>query len=91
MQERAVEAQDLRLFPVPARDVLTVQYQGRAGGAFRSVAVIDASGRVVKVLAASGATVQYQIELQGLSPGTYHVRAVMEGGTVLHRSFLLVP
>lgn len=93
LQESApTQLHELRLYPVPARDRLTIQYHGLWGEAMRSIALFDASGRLVDVWNPSGGGASSeQVDLQGLSPGTYHLRVVLAGGTVLNRKFLLVP
>ncbi|TCJ17759.1 T9SS type A sorting domain-containing protein [Flaviaesturariibacter flavus] len=69
----------LKAFPVPARDVLTVQHERiQAGG---SVSLTTADGRTVRQVT-NNSGIQTQLNLNGLTPGLYILRVDDGNGNV---------
>ena len=68
-----------RIFPVPASDHLIIE--GTTGN--ERIQLIDAQGRTVRELRSSDE--RTRMELDGVAPGTYHVRSIGPYGTRLAR------
>jgi len=80
-------AEDVALYPNPARTVVAVVVPAIAGATHATLALVDAVGRTVRTqsLTLSGAGTPAQVALTGLAPGLYRVR-VQAGGQQLCRT-----
>lgn len=70
---------DVRIFPNPASDYVTIDIGGKAGKV-KELAVIDATGREVMRRQADASQVTF--DLKALAAGTYYVRLVDENNNV---------
>ena len=70
--EELATAQDLGLFPSPATDAIQVRLP--AGWSMSEVRMFDAVGRAVPISTSARA-----VDLAGLAPGMYVLRAAREG------------
>lgn len=76
---------NFRLFPVPARDHITVE---NVGNKIFAVEIFDSMGRV-KYRDDQVASERTVIDLSGFQNGTYFIRLVSENGTVSNQIFLI--
>ncbi|MEO1412323.1 MAG: T9SS type A sorting domain-containing protein, partial [Bacteroidota bacterium] len=74
----------LRLFPNPASDQVTVQYQELRGTEAR-LALIDLTGRVIQQVELRQSEDQLTIDLSQLSDGFYQVRIESTAGRTLQK------
>ena len=70
------------VYPNPAKDYITINYDVIETTEPLALAVLDATGRLVQTLQLKGAANQVIIETNGIAAGTYHCNLVA-GGTVL--------
>ena len=70
----------LRVHPNPARDVIRVRVAG--AGPVASLRLLDATGRVVRVLAPVPAAGPLTMEVAGLPAGYYALEAQTASGSV---------
>lgn len=72
-----VVGEGLRVWPVPAQDHVTVQLP--LGRGTVSLQLLDAQGRVVRTVRLAAAQAPVHIDLGGLAPGVYLLRAGPDG------------
>lgn len=83
--DQAQAAGELRIFPNPAQDQVTVELPGPATTC-RSVELLDAQGRTVAgPQAGPAAGNRFTIGLAGVAPGSYLVRLATDAGTHTQR------
>lgn len=82
-------ASAVRIFPVPAQDVLNVEIKNPATQSY-SVYVVNAEGRTLlqKELSADGYDQIFQIPVQSLAKGWYYIRVSNSKEVLLQQSFL---
>lgn len=73
------ESADVRLWPNPVRDVLSIQAPTEIGSDLR-VTMTDMSGRTIPIILANG-----KIDMSGLSSGVYLVTMTSQGQTITKR------
>lgn len=63
----------LQVYPVPSQDVISVRYT-HSGWASQKWIVTDQLGRIVRI--GSVTAQEWQVDLDGIGPGLYHIRVV---------------
>ncbi len=80
----ATPAKDIRLYPNPARDAITLETNG---GSIQSINLFNAIGQLQRTLRPAGAGA-YRISVANLQPGHYFVQLRTNRGTVVKRFFV---
>jgi len=80
----ATPAKDIRLYPNPARDAITLETNGRS---IQSINLFNAIGQLQRTLRPAGAGA-YRISVANLQPGHYFVQLRTNRGTVVKRFFV---
>lgn len=81
-----IRSEELRLWPNPARDALNVALDRSLTGACH-IALVDAQGRMVRLLQHTPNDRAFTLPLQGLATGLYNVR-IKADGLVWNRRFV---
>lgn len=76
----------LTVTPNPVKDQFTVNYSGQSG--IRSIAIIDAAGRMVRSVAPVAGTNTITLNAAGYAPGLYLVRMVTADNTVVTQKII---
>jgi len=79
----AFNANQLTIYPNPARDLIQVETTGNQF--VRNIEVIDILENVITAMTTSTATQQQQLIVESLTSGVYFVRVSSDNGTVTKR------
>jgi hypothetical protein len=83
----AAIANEIRLFPNPAQNVITLEINGLK---IRSVEVVDLSGRIIALESVQNANGTIQFNVAALANGLYGVRCVLDDETIISKRFVKV-
>jgi hypothetical protein len=83
----AVRANEIRLFPNPAQNAITLQMNGLQ---IQTAQVVDLSGRVLSVEAFQNPNGTMQFNIASLANGSYIVRCILQDETILSKRFVKV-
>jgi len=79
---------DLKLFPVPAKNQLFIDFSDVKQGKFNQIQILDITGRIVQSISISETIVN--LDVSALNSGIYFVRSGNSTGDLIRKSFVVI-
>jgi hypothetical protein len=82
-----LDAIQMNVFPNPADDLVTIQFDETTGSKNVHIFILDMAGKIAAEQTSSGK--ETTINVQHLDPGTYFVKSIYQDGRVLHQQLII--
>ena len=83
-----VQENGLKLFPVPAKNELFVDFNDVSQGKFNQIQILDITGRIVQSILINQTIVN--LDISSFNSGVYFVRSTNSTGDLLRKSFVVI-
>ena len=82
-----LDAIEMNVFPNPADDLVTIQFNETTGSESMHVFILDMTGKIAFEQTSSGK--ETTINVQHLDPGTYFAKIINEDGRTVHQQLII--
>jgi hypothetical protein len=82
-----LDAFEMNVFPNPADDVVTIQFNEATGSDNVHIFILDMAGKIALEQTSSGK--EATINVQYLNPGAYFAKSVYQDGRVFHQQLII--